>query len=179
MPSTLGYALLGLLARRPRTGYELSRAMREPVGFFWTARHSQIYPELAKLEDAGLIGGKVEHGPGPRENRRYSIRAAGRRALAQWAASSTPPEPSRSVELLKIYSLWLADPAGARDILREQREQHRATLERYDALAAEFADAGPLEPGSADFLDAASVQRGRSVERAVVDWFDWLLGELG
>jgi DNA-binding PadR family transcriptional regulator len=175
MPSTLGYALLGLLARHPRTGYELSRAMREPVGFFWTARHSQIYPELAKLEESGLIGGKAEHGPGPRENRRYSIRAAGRRALSSWVTSTTSPEPSRSVELLKVYSLWLADPSGAREVLTQQREQHRRTLEQYDALAATFADEGPSEPGSARFFDEASVQRGRSVERATVEWFDWLL----
>lgn len=45
--STLGYAILGLLAAQPQTGYDLARLMRTPIGYMWTARHSQIYPELA------------------------------------------------------------------------------------------------------------------------------------
>ena len=48
--TTLGYALLGLLARRPLSGYDLAGQLKVPVVFFWHARISQIYPELARLE---------------------------------------------------------------------------------------------------------------------------------
>ena len=61
-PSNLGCALLGLLARSPSTGYDLARRMERPVGYFWSARHSQIYPELAKLERAGLVSHEVVDG---------------------------------------------------------------------------------------------------------------------
>ena len=61
--STLGFALLGLLARQPRTGYELSQALRRPIGYFWTAGHSQVYPELARLDAAGYISHTVIDGP--------------------------------------------------------------------------------------------------------------------
>ena len=37
--STLGYAILGLLAAKPRTGYDLARLMRAPIGYMWTAQH--------------------------------------------------------------------------------------------------------------------------------------------
>ena len=53
--TTLGYALLGLLARRALSGYDLAREMKRPVGYFWQARHSQIYPQLARLEALGLV----------------------------------------------------------------------------------------------------------------------------
>src|SRR5260221_14613969 len=53
--TTLGYALLGLLTRESCSGYDLGRHLKEPVSFFWQARYSQIYPELAKLEEQGLV----------------------------------------------------------------------------------------------------------------------------
>ena len=51
--TTLGYAILGLLSREDLSGYDLTQRMAGRVGYFWSARHSQIYPELAKLEDGG------------------------------------------------------------------------------------------------------------------------------
>ena len=52
--SSLGYALLSLLSRRNRSGYELSHSTSPPLdSLLWSAGHSQIYPELAKLADAG------------------------------------------------------------------------------------------------------------------------------
>ena len=71
--STLGYAILGLLAAQPRTGYDLARLMRTPIGYKWTAHHSQIYPELARLEGEGLVAATVINGPGPRDTKRYEI----------------------------------------------------------------------------------------------------------
>ena len=64
MTSTLGHAILGLLARRPSTGYDLARRMDRPVGWFWTARHSQIYAELARLEHEGLVDHEEVDGAG-------------------------------------------------------------------------------------------------------------------
>lgn len=40
----LGYALLGLLAREPQSGYELTSQIKERVGPFWSTSHSQVYP---------------------------------------------------------------------------------------------------------------------------------------
>ena len=68
-PSNLGCALLGLLARSPPTGYDLAKRMERPVGYFWTANHSQIYPELSRLEEAGLVDHTVIEGAGPRPPR--------------------------------------------------------------------------------------------------------------
>src|SRR5690606_24488121 len=61
--STLGFALLSLLTRGPATGYDLAQRMKAPIGHFWTAKHSQIYPELARLAEAGHV--RVRSGAGP------------------------------------------------------------------------------------------------------------------
>ena len=53
--SSLGYALLAAIAREPLTGYGLAQLLRDPISFFWETRHSQIYPELSRLDGAGLV----------------------------------------------------------------------------------------------------------------------------
>ena len=55
MTSTLGFALLGLLARGSLSGYDIAAQLSHGVGPFWYARHSQIYPELARLEAANIL----------------------------------------------------------------------------------------------------------------------------
>src|SRR6476646_1735266 len=70
---TLGYALLGLLARQPRWGYDLARRMQEPIGYFWHANHSQIYPELAALETDGLVTHEVVQQWDRPDKKLYSI----------------------------------------------------------------------------------------------------------
>ena len=85
--SDLGHALLGLLARREATGYDLSARLAAPLGYFWTARHSQVYPELARLEAAGLVSYEEIPGRGPRPTKRYAVTAAGRSALAAWVVT--------------------------------------------------------------------------------------------
>ena len=179
--STLGFALLGLLARKPRTGYDLTQAMRQPIGYFWSASHSQVYPELAKLEAAGFVGHAVIDGPGPRDTKRYSITADGRRVLAEWAAQPAATATGRDEFLLKIYSLWLVDPARARELISAQRTAHQAQLEHYEQIAREVESeqADKLgDPATPEFSSYATLRRGLSFERHARDWCDWLLGAL-
>jgi DNA-binding PadR family transcriptional regulator len=178
MPSTLGYALLGLLARRPRTGYELSQALRAPVGYFWTASHSQIYPELARLEAERLAASTVVPGPGPRDSKRYAITRAGRAALAEWASIPVVDEQPRSEELLKIYSIWLAGPDRAREMVNAQLGRHRERLARYESIAAEFERDGVIVATQPGFGDLATLRYGRVYERHYIEWYEWLAAQL-
>jgi DNA-binding PadR family transcriptional regulator len=181
VPSTLGFALLALLARRPRTGYELRQAMREPVGFFWTASHSQIYPELARLEADGMVRHRVIAGPGPRGTKRYQCTATGRRALAAWAARPPDQTLERDELMLKVYALWTAPRAAARRLIEEQRRDHRARLARYQEIDAEFQDlhaAALTDPATPEFAAYATLRCGLSYERHRIGWCDWLLGRI-
>lgn len=177
--STLGFALLGLLARQEMTGYELSKSMKTSVGNFWTAGHSQIYPQLSTLEKSGLVVHEVIDGPGPRDTKRYAITDAGRRELGAWVA--VPPrsdEPARSEILLKVFSVWLADPSGAVDMLRGQREQHDRVLRRYtesrERIELEKATAIG-DPATREFASYATLRAGTSYETHVLGWLDWMI----
>ena len=181
MSSTLGYALLGLLARQDRTGYQLTRALRAPIGHFWTASHSQVYPELAGLEADGLVRHRVIEGPGPRDTKSYRITAVGRRVLADWVLTPAPSAPSRDEFLLRIYSLWTVDPQQAATVVAGRRDVYRAALENYldqeRAMQDEFGE-GLRDPGNPAFAAYATLRRGISFEQQAIAWCDWLLEAL-
>src|SRR5215208_7424151 len=73
--------ILGFLRFRPRSGYDLKKSVEVSTQFFWGASFGQIYPELKRLERAGLI--EVEQ-IAERRRKVYRLTAAGERALAEW-----------------------------------------------------------------------------------------------
>ena len=89
MISRLGYAILALLARQPSTGYELSARARRPLGYFWSARHSQVYPELQRLLADGWVRFDAQPGPGPLDKKVYAPTEAGMSMLRDWVVQ--PP----------------------------------------------------------------------------------------
>jgi DNA-binding PadR family transcriptional regulator len=179
MTSSLGYALLGLLARAEGTGYDLTRRMDRPIGYFWTARHSQIYPELARLEADRLVRHRVVDGAGPLPTKRYAITPGGLRALREWVTSPMEPHPVRDLETLRVYSLWAAEPQAARALVERLRAAHLAALEDYgrqrEEVAADPASRHPSEPL---FSNLVALEAGVRSRTALVEWCDWLLARL-
>jgi DNA-binding PadR family transcriptional regulator len=170
--STLGYALLGLLARAPASGYELARQLRAPIGFFWRARHSQIYPELARLEAEGMVTHRVVEQQDLPDKKVYTITAAGEEALRHWVTDPVEPAPVRDELLLKTFSLWLAEPAAAAALLREHERHHTEQLRVYEALEQHLKAKGDeIERISSPFFAAyITLQRGMVHERQYAEW---------
>ena len=78
--------VLGLLALGPLSGYDIKTIVDRSTRFFWAASYGQIYPELRRLEQAGLVAGEsVPTGARPR--RVYSLTAEGRKQLREEAAT--------------------------------------------------------------------------------------------
>src|SRR6476646_9616285 len=130
---SLRYAVLGLLARRPSTGYELTQTFDRSLRTSWHARHSQIYPELAKLEAADLV---EVVGHGARRSKTYAITAAGRAQLRRWLVEGEPDRSQRSESGLRLFLTPLLDPADRqatyeRDLAHV--EQELSTLEELQA----------------------------------------------
>lgn len=178
-PSLLGYALLALLARRPATGYELSKRMRRPVGYFWTARHSQVYPELARLEAGGLVRHEVVDGAGPRPTKRYAATAAGVEALRTWLVTDMEPQPVRDLETLRLWSVWLLDAESALTLVAECRAVHAERLADYEReLATLVDDPQAKDPRHPQFASRVTLEGGVRSRRVFVDWLDWMATEL-
>jgi DNA-binding PadR family transcriptional regulator len=83
--TTTSYGMLGYLAVRPWTAYELAKQMGRTFHHFWPRAESGLYREIKRLVDAGLATASDER-VGRRTRTRYDITPAGRAALEAWLA---------------------------------------------------------------------------------------------
>jgi DNA-binding PadR family transcriptional regulator len=181
MNSTLGMAILGFLARAPLTGYEISRSVAGALRFFWHASHSQIYPELARLEAAGLV--LVEHIPqqGKPDQKRYTPTQAGLEALAAWLVGPLEPAKRRSEVAVRAYCSAFAAPAAAAALFAGQAGGHTERLAQFDAyrLHLEQLPGNPVaDTSTPEFADYAVVLRGIALEQAQAQWSEWMAARL-
>ncbi|MET8140631.1 PadR family transcriptional regulator [Sphaerisporangium sp. NPDC005288] len=176
MPSTLGFAILAALAKDARTGYELTAVMNRPVGYFWTARHSQIHTDLQKLLADGLVRFEAEHGPGPQGKKVYHLTPEGRAALRDWVTEPPRARTERDELVLKTYASWLADPAEMAELFRAQLLLHEERIAQYEGQRAGFA--GVPDPGDPTFGNYAALWCGLSYERHRAEWCRWMIGRL-
>ena len=100
-PSATAKVILGMLAARPRSGYEIKQLVDNSARFFWAASYGQIYPELKRLKDAGLVAGS-DASQGARQRTVYKLTAKGRRRLET--------EVSEWRELSKAIAMVLGEP---------------------------------------------------------------------
>jgi DNA-binding PadR family transcriptional regulator len=177
MMRTLGYAVLGLLSREELSGYDLKRWMERPLGYFWNARHSQIYPELARLEEEGFVTHTLVEQSGRPDKKVYRITAEGLEVLKEWVVQ---PPVSRSVRdelTLKAYSVWLADKDKAVRLFREEGLRREEQLAHYEALRTWMEDEHETEVRSPDspwFAVYATLRRGIGYEKEYAEWCGWM-----
>ncbi len=179
--NTLDYAILGLLARNPQSGYDLTQAMKHTIAFFWLAHHSTIYPELRRLEHADLVTHEVVKQQERPDKKVYTLTAAGREALRRWVAEPTPLPSERDELMLKAFSAWLADPAEAAEMFRARERGHRQRLARYEQIRAEMEAEGGEELSRVDsprFASYATLRRGIEYERGYAEWCAWMAATL-
>ena len=81
---SLGNTLLGLLNHRPMAGYDLKKMLDHPIGFFWVAQMSQIYRELNKLEEKGLVKSEIVPQEKRPDRKVYQITKEGKRTFLDW-----------------------------------------------------------------------------------------------
>lgn len=131
------HALLGLLARRPRHGYELHAAFEAMVGGEqnWDVKPAQVYATLDRLAEARLVAVEaVEKEAGP-EKRVYAITPAGRTVLRQWFFAGVERGHQRDEFFVKLMLCLASDEADPREVIRAQRAQlyrelHAITAQR-------------------------------------------------
>jgi DNA-binding PadR family transcriptional regulator len=140
------YVILGLVSKEPRSGYEIKAVVDGSTRFFWAASYGQIYPELKRLAEAGLVSG-VEAPTGGRRRTVYEITADGEEELRTWLRQPPQTFEMREEGLLKLFFANLLPPEEAVEILRAMRA-HRlavnAQLRAMEAGAEEKQDPFPL-----------------------------------
>ena len=133
--------ILGLLRFRPRTGYDIKQATDRSTRFFWSASYGQIYPELKRLEAAGLVESQEEpRGQVPR--RVFRLTEAGLRALESWLAEPDLQYEVRDEGLLKLFFGEALPEEQLGELVQRRRDWYRGAAELFRGIAEEI---GPIE----------------------------------
>jgi len=91
--NTTSYAMLGMLAIRPWSTYELAKHLDRSLRPLWPRARSHLFKEPKKLVDHGLAEAAEER-VGRRPKTVYTITETGREALREWLA-----QPVRSLSV--------------------------------------------------------------------------------
>lgn len=146
--SATAYVILGMVSVEPRSGYEIKALVDETTRFFWAASYGQIYPELKRLAEVGLIEGS-DASRGERKRTVYAITARGVEALKDWLRQAPATYEMREEGLLKLFFAGVLPREESAEILGWMHEHRAGLAERLRALepvAAGKDDAGDPFP---------------------------------
>jgi PadR family transcriptional regulator AphA len=171
---TLRFALLAALsAGPPRTGYDLVRIFDRSVGNVWHAPHTQIYPELRRMETEGLLE-SVEVPRGPSATKReYRITDRGLAVLRELASTPVEPSPEKDSYRLKAAYLEFADPRAAREQLRMHITHYEHWLADWETMKQSLADGS--DPILAERLASHPAQEHRQITAFKVFAYEGLI----
>jgi PadR family transcriptional regulator, regulatory protein AphA len=175
--TSTSYAILGLLARRPWSTYELTQQMDRSLGRVWPRAVSKLYEEPKKLVAHGLARARQEP-TGRRQRTVYSITPRGRRALARWLRE---PGEGPVLEFEQLVKVWLAENGTRQDTLATLDAVRDWAVERNaENLAAARAYAsgeGPFQVRAAQNLLAGSFLT--DFYAMVASWAQWATEQVG
>lgn len=127
------YMVMGMIREGFDTGYRIKQRLERVASLFWSVSYGQIYPELRRLEAAGMLASRDVSANG-RLRREYSLTAAGEDELQRWLA--LPADPSLWLRDEGLLRLFLVDWEN-RDLARKNLlEFRRLTANRLEAIEA-------------------------------------------
>lgn len=170
---SLRNAVLAALLDGESSGYDLAKEFDASVANFWMATPQQLYRELERLAEQGLIRARVVHQERRPNKRMYSLTDSGREAIRKFTARAPKPSVIRDELLMKVSACDAGDTEAVRDFIRERRQWASAKLERYERLRARLLDGRSEE----DYLAHAervgpylTLLRGISFEQENIRW---------
>jgi DNA-binding PadR family transcriptional regulator len=144
--SATAYVILGFVRNEPRSGYEIKAVVDNSTRFFWAASYGQIYPELKRLAEAGLITGS-DSPTGGRKRTIYEITADGADELRAWLRQEPETFEMRDEGLLKLFFADALPREEALAILRSMRARRLAVnkqLQELKQMKGELDDPFPM-----------------------------------
>jgi DNA-binding PadR family transcriptional regulator len=146
------------------TGGQIYAAAERSVSRFWNLTRSQVYAELPRLEQAGLI--EAAGAPGPRGAQPYRVTPAGRKRFTEWIAAfvnaGPRPEQLRSPLLLTVFFGSFVQPRRLANLVEEYRAQHQRSLSVAEDMLQALGDDNSL-PG-------AALLRRAAYQQMMIDW---------
>jgi DNA-binding PadR family transcriptional regulator len=146
-----------------RTGYDIKQLVDRSVRYFWAASYGQIYPELRRLEEQGLITGRSEPSGG-RARTVYDLTAAGRQALQDWLnGESSVGWEVRDEGMLKLFFSDFTDAEHRLENVRSMRAVQEGKLQQLKQVRASDPPDRTGGPG-------LTLELGIGITEWLIDW---------
>lgn len=165
---SLRHAILGTVAARPQSGYDLSRTFERSIASIFSANHGQIYEELVRLEERGLLDVGEE---GPRRRREYRVTPDGVAEVRRWLLETEPDRTTRDPAVVRLMFLSLLEPAEARAVLDRHEEEARAALVALERQKLEAEEVPAPSRG-------VPLEWGLRFNRTLLEFVEWSRGEV-
>lgn len=160
------HALLGLLADGPASGYDLLKVFDTSLAFVWPATQSQLYGELNRLADEGLLEVSRE---GPRGRKDYTITDQGRAQLEHWILDVEPDRVRRNDAMLRVFFLGAVGSLRAKAYL----EREAAVHEQLEQLLGTIVRETDWEANDFNRYGHLVIESGLRYAHSQAQWARW------
>lgn len=178
---SLRYGLLGILNYKSMTGYELDAFVKKTISFFWDAKTSQIYRELANMEKEGWLSSNIEIQTDRPNKKVYSITEEGRKNFKEWLA-----HPEQDIEqIIKTRDLMMMRVFfGGEGEKSDTEKLLTLCRDRYSELSENLSKSRdtPIENSGHDeslknreFYWKMTAEYGKIYYKAVAEWTNKML----
>ncbi|MDO4903049.1 MAG: PadR family transcriptional regulator [Limosilactobacillus sp.] len=164
----LPYIILGIINDRPGvTGREITTEFNTEIGDFWKASHSQIYPELSRMNADGWVAASTSKDNA--KEKYYSLTDEGKRVLEEWLDQLVDTLPIHE-DMFSLKMYFINDRKDKR--VKELIDQQTALLQKQLAYLKQRQQLVFPNPSSIDahFGHYLILSRGISRTEGQLDW---------
>jgi PadR family transcriptional regulator, regulatory protein AphA len=166
---SLRYALLGIISKKPATGYDVVRIFKEQMVYFWNSTHSQIYTELNRMDQESLIDHELVIQQNSPNKKIYSLTDQGRKELVRWMMEQ-PLKPAKIKDefLIKAAAfnvLSLPEMIQLVDeVIKRETRVHEMTVQwKEQYMNGEESDTGTI----------LTLEYGIRYSKMYLEWCEW------
>lgn len=166
---SLKHAILILLESEPGSGYDLVKRFKAGLGYFWNAKHQQVYLELKKLSEAGWLDCQAQAQETRPDKKVYRLTPSGHAELLRWLGEPVQPNKINDALLVKLFGGAHTSAANLREEMQRHVAVHRKTLDSLLAIERDY-QALPADQRQALRLPYLTLRRGILGEQSWLAW---------
>lgn len=170
------YAVLGLLANEPCSGYDIKKRFEHYIGKFWSESYGQIYPIVKELVEDGLATSSVEQTAGRPSKHVMSITDKGLAELCKWLIKPSDPQKERLEVLLKLCCGSHISIEDNIRLIQNFKAEWIAHTRNYTEIETELCSTPDKDDQLPYWLMA--VNCGKHLSKAYIDWCDETIAAL-
>jgi PadR family transcriptional regulator AphA len=166
---SLKHAILVLLETEPSSGYDLVKHFKRSLGYFWNAKHQQVYQQLKKLTEDQWVTFQAHSQDNKPDKKVYEITHKGKEALSEWICQPVKANRVNDALLVKLYGGHLASQENLITELNNHKDIHQSTLDNLESIEQLYLSLNE-EKKAHYLLPYMTLRRGIIGEKAWLEW---------